>query len=83
MGMSRQSVGDRWSGRVPWTIDEVDSLEMIFGLAPGTLMARAVLAMYPEVAMAPTLVGARFASSAPPAGFEPATDGLEVRRSIH
>lgn len=57
MGMSRQAVGGRWTGRSPWTIDEVDSLEMIFGLAPGTLMARAVVAMYPEKAMVPALVG--------------------------
>lgn len=47
-GMSRTSMGYRWDGRTAWTVDEIDTLEVLFGLEPGKLMQRAVEAMYPN-----------------------------------
>lgn len=40
MGLSQQSISERWRGRVPWTLDEVERLETVLGLARGALLFR-------------------------------------------
>ena len=39
MGISQQSISDRWRGRIPWTLDEVERLEPVLGLTRGALLA--------------------------------------------
>lgn len=38
MGISQQSISDRWRGRIPWTLDEVERLEPVLGLTRGALL---------------------------------------------
>ena len=38
LGMAQQSISDRWRGRTPWTLDEVERLESVLGLARGALL---------------------------------------------
>ncbi len=44
LGRSQQTISDRFTGRVPWTVDETERLEEVFGLEPGDLLLRAVAA---------------------------------------
>jgi transcriptional regulator with XRE-family HTH domain len=40
MGLAQQSISERWRGRVPWTLDEVERLETALGLSRGALLFR-------------------------------------------
>ena len=40
MGISQQSISDRWRGRIPWTLNEVERLEPVLGLTRGALLFR-------------------------------------------
>ncbi|MFI6424765.1 helix-turn-helix domain-containing protein [Promicromonospora sp. NPDC050880] len=40
IGISQQSLSDRWRGRIPWTLDEVERLEPVLGLDRGALLFR-------------------------------------------
>lgn len=39
--LSQQAVSDRWRGRTPWSLDEVQRLEVVLALPAGTLFHRA------------------------------------------
>jgi transcriptional regulator with XRE-family HTH domain len=38
LGVSQQTVSDRWRGRTPWTLDDVERLESVLGLTRGALL---------------------------------------------
>jgi plasmid maintenance system antidote protein VapI len=38
LGVSQQTVSDRWRGRTPWTLDDVERLETVLGLSRGALL---------------------------------------------
>lgn len=40
MGLAQPSISDRWRGRIPWTLDEVERLELVLGLDRGALLFR-------------------------------------------
>ena len=40
MGLAQPSISDRWRGRIPWTLDEVERLERVLGLDRGALLFR-------------------------------------------
>ena len=40
MGLAQPSISDRWRGRIPWTLDEVERLEPVLGLDRGALLFR-------------------------------------------
>ena len=40
MGLVQPSISDRWRGRIPWTLDEVERLEPVLGLDRGALLFR-------------------------------------------
>lgn len=42
MGMSQQAVSDRWRGRTPWALNEIELLESVLGLTRGALLLAAV-----------------------------------------
>lgn len=44
LGMSQQAVSDRWRGRTPWTVDELERLEQLFGLPALEFERRAIAA---------------------------------------
>jgi len=40
MGLSQPSISERWRGKIPWTLDEVERLEPVLGLDRGALLFR-------------------------------------------
>lgn len=42
LGVSRMAVSDRYRGRTPWTLDELEVVGAILGLEPAEFLARPV-----------------------------------------
>jgi transcriptional regulator with XRE-family HTH domain len=42
LNMSQQSVSDRWRGKTPWTLDDVQRVERALDVEPGSLLVELV-----------------------------------------